>query len=143
MAGRAGASFVLRHAGAGGSPWRRARMLAPLIASHGKVAGAFEGTHCQLAGQVAVGLGLGTGVRDALLHVFERWDGKGRPDGLRGEQVALPARIVQLAGVGSTRRPGSPAAAAAPSSIPRWWIACAASPGGCCPGSRRPPAGMS
>ena len=99
MAGRAGASFVLRHAGAGGSPWRRARMLAPLIASHGKVAGAFEGTHCQLAGQVAVGLGLGTGVRDALLHVFERWDGKGRPDGLRGEQVALPARIVQLAGV--------------------------------------------
>ena len=99
MAGRAGASFVLRHVGAGGSPWRRARMLAPLIASHGKVAGAFEGTHCQLAGEVAVGLGLGTDVRAALHHVFERWDGKGRPAGLRGEQVALPARIVQLAGV--------------------------------------------
>ena len=99
MAGRAGASFVLRHVGAGGSPWRRARMLPPLIASRGKVAGAFEGTHCRLAGEVAVGLGLGTGVRDALHHVFERWDGKGRPEGLRGEQIALPARIVQLAGV--------------------------------------------
>ena len=99
MAGWAGASFVLHHVGAGGSPLRRARMLGPLIASHGKVAGAFEGTHCRLAGEVAVGLGLGTGVRDALSHVFERWDGKGRPEGLRGEEIALPARIVQLAGV--------------------------------------------
>ena len=52
-----------------------------------------------MAGEVAVGLGLGTGVRDALHHVFERWDGKGHPEGLRGEQIALPARIVQLAGV--------------------------------------------
>lgn len=99
MAGRAGASFVLRHVGAGGSPLRRARMLPPLIASHGKVAGAFEGTHCEMAAEVAVGLGLGFDVRDALHHVFERWDGKGRPAGLRGEEVALPARIVQLAGV--------------------------------------------
>ena len=99
MAGRAGVSFVLRHVGAGGSPLRRARMLPPLIASHGKAAGAFEGTHCLLAGQVAVGLGLGVEVRDALAHVFERWDGKGSPDGLRGEAVAVAARIVQLAGV--------------------------------------------
>ena len=99
MVGRARASFVLRHVGAGGSPLHRARMLPPLIASHGKVAGAFEGTHCQLAGQVAVGLGLSAGVRDALQHVFERWDGKGSPEGLRGEEVALAARIVQLAGV--------------------------------------------
>ena len=99
MAGRAGAGFVLRHVGAGTSPLRRARMLPPLIASHGKVAGAFEGTHCRLAGEVAVGLGVGTDVRDALHHVFERWDGKGRPEGLRGEEIALPARIVQLAGV--------------------------------------------
>jgi len=99
MAGRAGMSFVLRHVGAGGSPLRRARMLPPLIASGGKVAGAYEGTHCQLAGQVAVGLGLGVEVRDALAHVFERWDGKGRPEGVRGEDVAVAARIVQLAGV--------------------------------------------
>jgi HD-GYP domain-containing protein (c-di-GMP phosphodiesterase class II) len=99
MVGRAGMSFVLRHVGAGGSPLRRARMLPPLVASHGRVAGAFEGTHCQLAGQVALGLGLGVDVQDALEHVFERWDGKGRPAGLQGEEVALAARIVQLAGV--------------------------------------------
>jgi HD-GYP domain-containing protein (c-di-GMP phosphodiesterase class II) len=99
MVGLARASFVLRHVGAGRSPVRRAGMLPPLIASKGKVAGAFEGTHCQLAGRVAVGLGLGAGVQEALAHVFERWDGKGSPEGLRGEDVALAARIVQLAGV--------------------------------------------
>jgi HD domain len=99
MVGLARASFVLRHVGAGRSPVRRAGMLPPLIASEGKVAGAFEGTHCQLAGRVAVGLGLGAGVQEALAHVFERWDGKGSPEGLRGEDVALAARIVQLAGV--------------------------------------------
>jgi HD-GYP domain-containing protein (c-di-GMP phosphodiesterase class II) len=99
MVGRTGVSFVLRHVGAGSSPMRRVRMLPPLIASHGKVAGAYEGIHCQLAGQVAVGLGLGVEVQDALAHVFERWDGKGRPEGLRGQEVALAARIVQLAGV--------------------------------------------
>jgi hypothetical protein len=99
MVGRAGMSFVLRHVGGGGSPIRRARMLPPLIASGGKVAGAYEGTHCLLAGEVAVGLGLDGEVRDALAHVFERWDGKGRPEGLRGEEVAVAARIVQLAGV--------------------------------------------
>ena len=104
MVGRARASFVLRHVGAGGSPLHRARMLPPLIASHGKVARAFEGTHCQLAGQVAVGLGLSAGVRDALQHVLERWDGKGSPEGLPGEEVALAARIVQLAGVVESHR---------------------------------------
>jgi HD-GYP domain-containing protein (c-di-GMP phosphodiesterase class II) len=99
MVGLARAGFVLRHVGAGRSPVRRAGMLPPLIASRGKVAGAFEGTHCQLAGRVAAGLGVGADVQDALAHVFERWDGKGSPEGLRGEEVALAARIVQLAGV--------------------------------------------
>ncbi len=115
--------------------------VAPLIASHGKVAGVFEGTHCQLAGEVAVGLGLGADARDALYHVFERWDGKGRPAGLRGDEVALPARIVQLAGVVERHRRESGNDAAAevarrrrgtqfdPALVDRL----CREPGGCCP----------
>jgi HD-GYP domain-containing protein (c-di-GMP phosphodiesterase class II)/DNA-binding CsgD family transcriptional regulator len=57
----------------------------------------FDGTHCAAAGDFAVRLGLGREVRDALQHSLERWDGKGKPAGLRGEELALAARIVQLA----------------------------------------------
>jgi HD-GYP domain-containing protein (c-di-GMP phosphodiesterase class II) len=38
-------------------------------------------------------------VRDALQHVFERWDGRGTPAGLAGEQIALPARIAVIADI--------------------------------------------
>src|SRR3954452_6690406 len=35
-----------------------------------------------------------TGVRPIVRHEHERWDGDGYPDGLRGEQIPLGARIV-------------------------------------------------
>lgn len=46
-------------------------------------------------------------VGDVVLHHHERWDGKGYPDGLSGEGIPLPARILGLAdsfdAMGSTR----------------------------------------
>jgi PAS domain S-box-containing protein len=36
-------------------------------------------------------------VAQALYQTQERWDGKGYPDGLKGEQITLPARVVALA----------------------------------------------
>jgi HD-GYP domain-containing protein (c-di-GMP phosphodiesterase class II) len=38
-------------------------------------------------------------LRDALLQVFERWDGKGDPGLLAGSSISLPVRLVQLADV--------------------------------------------
>ena len=35
-------------------------------------------------------------VADAVRHVRERWDGSGYPDGLAGEAIPLPARVVQV-----------------------------------------------
>jgi len=44
-------------------------------------------------------IGLGSDVLDPLQHVFTRWDGKGVPAGVGGEDVALPMRLFQLADI--------------------------------------------
>jgi len=97
MIGAARAGFVLRHLGGDGGLVHRTRLLGSLIGSGRDVAEAFESTHCRIAGGVAVGLGLGERVADALLQVFERWDGKGAPNGSQGERIAIASRLVQLA----------------------------------------------
>jgi HD-GYP domain-containing protein (c-di-GMP phosphodiesterase class II) len=97
MRGAAKAGFVVRHLGSGQPPLQRVRALGTLLVSARELAGAFEPTHCRIAGQVATGLGLGSAVGEALLQVFERWDGRGSPEGLAGERLALATRVVQLA----------------------------------------------
>jgi len=99
LVGAAMAGFILRHIGAGEAPMRRARLLVSLVASRGEAVAAMETTHCLIAGAFAMRLGLGTHVRDNLQQVFERWDGKGAPAKLEGDQIALPARIVVLADI--------------------------------------------
>ena len=54
--------------------------------------------NCEVAARTARRVGLGEGVERALSEIFEFWDGKGSPAGLRGEQIALPARVAQVAG---------------------------------------------
>jgi HD-GYP domain-containing protein (c-di-GMP phosphodiesterase class II) len=59
---------------------------------------AFATTHSTLGAQFAERIGLGDEVSTAIRQGYEQWDGKGYPDHLRGEQIGLPARLVQLAG---------------------------------------------
>jgi response regulator RpfG family c-di-GMP phosphodiesterase len=42
-------------------------------------------------------LGLREGVRHVVRHHHERWDGRGYPDGLAGEAIPLPARVIAVA----------------------------------------------
>lgn len=53
--------------------------------------------NCEVGQSIATRLGLGTGVIQALGDVFERWDGTGVPGKVRGEALALPARVAMLA----------------------------------------------
>ena len=107
-----GARFVLSHVGRGRPPARRAAQLGSLLISGRDALAAMETTHCMVAGLFATRLGLGIEVRDGLQHVFERWDGKGSPAGIAGEEIALSARIAVVADiVESFRRLGGTAAA--------------------------------
>ena len=53
--------------------------------------------HCEAAARLAGRLGMPDSVRDSLAHAYERWDGKGYPDGLSGEAVPLAIRVVAAA----------------------------------------------
>jgi HD-GYP domain-containing protein (c-di-GMP phosphodiesterase class II)/DNA-binding CsgD family transcriptional regulator len=53
--------------------------------------------HCEVGAMLATRLGLGDDVRRSLAHAFERWDGKGIPAGLAGDEVPWPVRVVVVA----------------------------------------------
>jgi HD-GYP domain-containing protein (c-di-GMP phosphodiesterase class II) len=55
--------------------------------------------HAYAADQLAADLGLSNDVRRAVAQTFERWDGRGAPQGARTNDITLPARIVNLADV--------------------------------------------
>jgi hypothetical protein len=51
-------------------------------------------TTAVIAGKIAIRLGTPPPVQAALLSIFEQWDGKGAPAGLRAEGIPVASRIV-------------------------------------------------
>jgi HD-GYP domain-containing protein (c-di-GMP phosphodiesterase class II) len=82
---RAGAPLVERTWG----------VLRTVLASKGESAASIEG-HCEVAQRLAHRLGFGAGVIRNLGQIYERWDGRGLPNGLKGEAVAIAVRAVNL-----------------------------------------------
>ncbi len=99
---RVGVGFVARRIGRGSPPVRRALMVGSFVATGGRAMAEAMRGHCEVTGELALQLGLGPEVRDPLEQMFERWDGRGRPAGLRGDELAPAIRIVHIAGVVET-----------------------------------------
>ncbi|MFN2641672.1 MAG: HD domain-containing phosphohydrolase [Actinomycetota bacterium] len=55
--------------------------------------------HCHVSARLAERLGLGDQVVNSLLQTFERWDGKGFPGGLGGDDILLPIRVTHIANI--------------------------------------------
>jgi putative two-component system response regulator len=55
--------------------------------------------HPKMGYDILASMGEGDNVRRWVYQHHERWDGKGYPEGLGGEEVALPGRILMLAEV--------------------------------------------
>jgi len=92
------AAFLVRRVGGHGSGLSRARRLAGFPRSTIKRVMDFLTTHSRLVAQFAEDIGLDEVVVQAFRDGYEQWDGKGVPRGLRGTEIALPARLVQVAG---------------------------------------------
>jgi HD-GYP domain-containing protein (c-di-GMP phosphodiesterase class II) len=89
--------FALSHAGAGTPFLHRLQLAASLVLTGGRAVEHGLMSHCLSTTQMAGRLGLPQEVCQPLGQVFTRWDAKGVPDGVGGEQIAQPVRLFHLA----------------------------------------------
>ncbi len=90
-------AFLLRRAASHGPARARARRVATFPIAGLRQIVAFTATHSTLGAQFVTGLGLDDTVAIAVSQGYEQWDGRGQPHRLRGEQISLPVRLVQVA----------------------------------------------
>jgi HD-GYP domain-containing protein (c-di-GMP phosphodiesterase class II) len=83
---------MVRSAGEGQPLARRARLVASALTDTKADARSLS-EHCEVGAMLARRLGLDQEVVIALQHSYERWDGGGHPDGLKGDEIPLETRI--------------------------------------------------
>jgi HD-GYP domain-containing protein (c-di-GMP phosphodiesterase class II) len=94
-----GGRVMLGLLGSGQGPLARARVGAAFVGGGWRDASAMLENHRYAADDLAGRLGLGQDVRDSLAQTFARWDGKGVPEGIKGEEILVTARLVNAADV--------------------------------------------
>jgi hypothetical protein len=92
-------AFLLRHIGDGRSLAERVKTGVGFLADGRHDLGQMYTNHWRAASAFSEDLGLSKRIRDSVAQTFERWDGKGEPDGIKGEEVLPPAPLVHLADV--------------------------------------------
>ena len=92
-------TFLLRHIGDGRPLAERVRSGVGFLADGRHDLEQMYMNHWRAASALSEDLGLSDAVRDSVAQTFERWDGKGEPDGIKGEEVLPSARLVHLADV--------------------------------------------
>lgn len=91
------AMHYLRQASAGEPPYRMAALVARGLLTLPRAMNESFAGHCEVAQRLAGRLGLAESLIVCLGQLYERWDGKGRPRGLKGEEVATAVLVVSLA----------------------------------------------
>ena len=109
-----GMAFLLTHIGGAGRPLlQRTRVGLGFLGEGRRALQALATNHYLATDELAGRLGLGEDVRASLRESYERWDGKGAY-GLKGEQISLSSRLINLADVVEVfRRTGGVEAAVA------------------------------
>jgi HD-GYP domain-containing protein (c-di-GMP phosphodiesterase class II) len=91
--------FVLTHTGLKAGLADRFRATIEIFQHGGQIAHDLIQTRCQRGADIARQLRFGEGVAAGIHSLDEHWDGSGKPDGLRGEQISLYGRIALLSQV--------------------------------------------
>jgi HD-GYP domain-containing protein (c-di-GMP phosphodiesterase class II) len=91
------AMALLLSLGAGRSRAGRARTVASAATRARAVTREGSRADCEVAARLARRFELEPAVEESLLQIFERWDGRGGPRGLAGEDISAPARFAAVA----------------------------------------------
>jgi HD-GYP domain-containing protein (c-di-GMP phosphodiesterase class II) len=73
------------------------RAFATVVAKGRQAAKDGARADCEVGARMAGRFGLDSMVQQGILGVFERWDGRGGPNGLAGEQISQAARFAAVA----------------------------------------------
>ena len=93
------ARFVFRHAGQNEDLRGKLRRILHLGTSGENLATELVQTRCERGANVARKLGFNQAVAAGIHSLDEHWNGKGRPEGLKGEQIPLFSRIALISQV--------------------------------------------
>jgi HD-GYP domain-containing protein (c-di-GMP phosphodiesterase class II)/DNA-binding CsgD family transcriptional regulator len=93
--------FMLRHLGADRPLPQRLGMAPGLFGEAGQAAGAMVENHWRASDDLMERIGIDQLVRDTVEQTFERWDGRGAPRGIAGDEILVTSRVVSLADVAS------------------------------------------
>ncbi|WP_372425219.1 HD-GYP domain-containing protein [Salinarimonas chemoclinalis] len=91
--------FVLDHTGLGSGLAARFAAVIEVVRNGGEIARELIETRCERGASIARAMGFSEAVAIGIRDLDEHWDGGGRPRGLSGTAIALPARVALLAQV--------------------------------------------
>lgn len=91
--------FVLSHTGMQAGLAERFRSIIHILRNGGEIVTELIETRCQRGAEIARQMRFSEGVARGILDLDEHFNGKGRPQGLRGQGISLFARIALLAQV--------------------------------------------
>jgi HD-GYP domain-containing protein (c-di-GMP phosphodiesterase class II) len=89
--------MAARTAHAGSAPFTRATSMARSAVGGIAEFKKWAASHCDVARLLGARMGFSADIQLSLRHLYERWDGKGMPGDLRGEQIPLAVRLMQVA----------------------------------------------
>lgn len=81
----------------GAGPVKRARAMATIALSAKRIGDEMCFAHFDVGARQAGRFGMGDAVRTGLGQVWERWDGRGMPNRIAGDELGLATRIMHVA----------------------------------------------
>lgn len=98
LGGLWGLRFFLSHAGAGGAA-SRVKIGSKILSTGGRRVIQGIQSHCLITSTLADRLGLDVAVSSAVRQFFARWDGRGVPDKIGGQDLSLWVRLFHVGDV--------------------------------------------